>query len=120
MRTIIAGSRSFNDYDRFEDLLDGVCMFINVTSIISGLAHGADTMALKYAAEADLPVTKYAADWEKFGRAAGPIRNEEMAEVADALVAFWDGESRGTKSMIDLALKKGLVVIVVPVEATEV
>lgn len=120
MKTIIAGSRSFNDYDRFEDLMDGVSMFINVTSIISGLAHGADTMALKYAAEADLPVEKFEPNWEKYGKAAGPLRNSEMVERADALVAFWDGESRGTKSVIDLALRAGLTVIVLPVEATEV
>ena len=53
------------------------------------------------------------ADWDKHGKAAGPIRNAEMAEVADALIAFWDGQSRETKSMIDLARKKGLQVAIV-------
>ena len=55
----------------------------------------------------------YPADWERHGRAAGPIRNEEMAEVSDALIAFWDGKSRGTKSMIEIAMRKGLQVAVV-------
>ena len=55
----------------------------------------------------------YPADWERHGRAAGPIRNEEMAEVSDALIAFWDGKSRGTKSMIEIARRKGLQVAVV-------
>ena len=53
------------------------------------------------------------ADWNRLGRAAGPIRNEEMAEVSDALIAFWDGKSRGTKSMIEIARRKGLQVAVV-------
>ncbi len=120
MRTIIAGSRSFNDYEKFEDLMDDVSYFVRPSVIISGLAHGADTMALKWAAECDLPVEKFEPDWDKYGKAAGPIRNQEMAEKAEALVCFWDGHSRGSKSMIDLALGKGLVVIVIPVEATEV
>ena len=53
------------------------------------------------------------ADWDKHGKAAGPIRNAEMAEVADALIAFWDGQSRGTANMISLAKSKGLSVAVV-------
>ena len=53
------------------------------------------------------------ADWERHGKAAGPIRNAEMADVSDALIAFWDGQSCGTKSMIELAKRKGLQVAVV-------
>lgn len=117
---IIAGSRSFNNYEKFADALNDLSYFLDPTAVFSGLAHGADTMALRWAAEEDLPVKKFPADWDKYGKAAGPIRNEQMAQEADALVAFWDGESRGTKSMIDLALKNGLFVVVIPVEATEV
>ena len=51
-------------------------------------------------------------DWAKFGKAAGPIRNKTMAENGDALIAVWDGTSRGTKSMIDLAQKLGLKVFI--------
>ena len=66
-----------------------------------------------YAADHNLQCELFPADWEHHGKAAGPIRNAEMAEVADALIAFWDGQSRGTKSMIDLAKRKGLQVAVV-------
>ena len=81
--------------------------------IVSGHASGADSLGEKFAADHNLQCELYPADWDKHGKAAGPIRNAEMAEVADALIAFWDGQSRGTKLMIDLARKKGLQVAIV-------
>lgn len=81
--------------------------------IVSGHASGADSLGEKFAADHNLQCELHPADWERHGKAAGPIRNAEMAEVADALIAFWDGQSRGTKSMIDLAKRKGLQVAVV-------
>lgn len=81
--------------------------------IISGHASGADSLGEKFAADHNLQCELFPADWEHHGKAAGPIRNAEMAEVTDALIAFWDGQSRGTKSMIDLAKRKGLQVAVV-------
>lgn len=81
--------------------------------IVSGHASGADALGERYAQERGLECEQYPADWEAYGRAAGPIRNAEMAEVADALIAFWDGASRGTKNMIDTAKSKGLKVAVV-------
>ena len=81
--------------------------------IVSGHASGADSLGEKFAADHNLQCELYPADWDKHGKAAGPIRKAEMAEVADALIAFWDGQSRGTKSMIDLARKKGLQVAIV-------
>ena len=81
--------------------------------IVSGHASGVDSLGEKFAADHNLQCELYPADWDKHGKAAGPIRNAEMAEVADALIAFWDGQSRGTKSMIDLARKKGLQVAIV-------
>lgn len=120
MNVIIAGSRCFTDYDVLRDALHNLSWFIRIDTVLSGLAHGPDTLALQWAANNDISVEKYPADWDKYGKAAGPMRNQQMVEEADALICFWDGESRGTKSMIDLALGKGLVVIVIPVEATEV
>ena len=81
--------------------------------IVSGHASGADSLGEKFAADHNLQCELYPADWDKQGKAAGPIRNAEMAEVADALIAFWDGQSRETKSMIDLARKTGLQVAIV-------
>ena len=110
MRVIIAGGRECNDY---ELLLEAVqeAQF-PIATVVSGGAKGADAMGEQYASEMNLKLNIYEADWEKHGRAAGPIRNRKMAENADALIALWDGKSRGTKNMIETATKKGLLVFV--------
>jgi predicted Rossmann fold nucleotide-binding protein DprA/Smf involved in DNA uptake len=76
--------------------------------VVSGMARGADQLGLDYANEKGLKVYCFPADWEKHGKKAGYIRNQQMADFADALIAFWDGQSPGTKMMIDLAEKQGL------------
>ena len=81
--------------------------------IVSDHASGADALGERYAQERGYETEVYPADWKTNGRAAGPIRNAQMAAVADALIAFWDGKSRGTKNMIDTATKRGLQVAVV-------
>jgi hypothetical protein len=78
--------------------------------ILSGKARGADLLGERYAKENLLEVLEFPADWETFGKRAGFKRNEEMANEAHALIAFWDGESHGTKHMIDIATKKGLLI----------
>lgn len=113
MKLIIAGGRDFNDYDL---LCDKVSQFIgdekNIT-IVSGLAKGADTLGCNYAAENNYPIEGFAAEWHIHGRSAGIRRNKYMAKYADALIAFWDGKSRGTMHMIDFAHSLGLRVEVV-------
>jgi len=112
-RVIIAGGRTFADYD----LVKTQCLALlkermnadNVI-IVSGCASGADALGERFAREHNLVVELHPADWERHGRSAGPIRNAEMADVADALIAFWDGKSRGTKSMIEIARRKGIPV----------
>ena len=81
--------------------------------IISGHASGADSLGERYVQERGSLLDTYPADRKVHGKAAAPIRNAKMAEVADALIAFWDGKSRGTKNMIDTAIKRGLKVAVV-------
>lgn len=81
--------------------------------IVAGHASGADSLGEKLAVDHNLHCELHPADWERLGKAAGPIRNAEMADVSDALIAFWNGQSRGTKSMIELAKRKGLQVAVV-------
>ena len=76
--------------------------------VVCGCARGADTLGKQFAEELGLKVLEYPADWDKYGKRAGYIRNEEMAKISNALIAFWDGESRGTKHMIDLAKEYGL------------
>ena len=81
--------------------------------IISGHASGADALGERYVQERGFLLETYPVDWKAHGRAAGPIRNAQMAVVADALIAFWNGKSRCTKNMIDTATKRGLKVAVV-------
>lgn len=111
MRTIIAGSRGITSFGTVEAaFFDALTHGINPTIILSGTARGVDQLGERFAAEFDLPVERYPAEWDRYGKSAGYRRNELMATKADALIAIWDGESRGTKHMIDLAHKHGLKV----------
>lgn len=110
MKTIIAGSRNISDYSSLLQAVSELDWFISV--VISGTARGVDRLGERYAKEHNLPVEKYPADWDRYGKSAGYRRNELMAERAEALLALWDGESRGTKHMIDIAKKKGLKIYI--------
>lgn len=118
-KVIIAGGRYFSDYELLKKTCDEFLQDKTGEEIviISGHASGADTLGERYAQEKGFKIETYPADWKKYGRAAGTIRNEQMANIANALVAFWDGKSKGTKSMISLAKKKGLQVFVAQYEA---
>lgn len=108
MRTIIAGSRSITDYDIVLKIVAD-SEFI-ITQIVSGGAKGVDTIGEDIAADFGIPLVVFPADWARYGRAAGPIRNELMAKNADALIAVWDGRSTGTKHMMKIAKQLGLKV----------
>ena len=113
LKVIIAGGRDFNDYELLKTKVDNILSQKKKTHkiyILSGKARGADSLGERYANENSLEVLSFPADWETFGKRAGVKRNAEMANEADALIAFWDGESHGTKHMIDIATKKGLLV----------
>lgn len=116
-RVIIAGGRHMNDYALVErhanKLLHRLYEEKEEVVIVSGAAKGADHMGELYAENKGLVCMTYPADWDTHGRSAGYKRNTLMAENADALIAFWDGESRGTGHMIDIAKKKGLPVRIV-------
>ena len=84
----------------------------DITEVVSGGAKGVDRLGEQYAMIRNIPLHIYEADWERNGRAAGPLRNKKMAENAEALIAIWDGVSRGTKNMIETAEKHGLLVYV--------
>ena len=110
-RVIIAGGRDFSDYALLKATMDR--LLVNITEeivVLCGKARGADTLGEQYAKEKGFSVAYYPADWEQYGKRAGYLRNEQMAQNADALAAFWDGQSRGTKHMIDLANKYALMV----------
>ena len=110
MKTIIAGGRNITNYSLLLSAI-GESEF-EITEVVSGMAPGVDTLAIQYSQENNLPLAEFHADWNQYKRAAGPIRNREMANYGEALIAIWDGESRGTKNMIEEATKRGLRVYV--------
>ena len=85
----------------------------SITEIVSGLAKGPDSFGKEWAEINGIPVKEFPADWDKYGKSAGYIRNAEMLKTATHLLAFWDGSSKGTKNMIDIAIKAGLDVTVI-------
>lgn len=126
LRVIIAGSR---DFDNFSKLMNNCNNILADTTnrhndldkirIVSGAARGADRLGEQYAKIAGYELSKFYPDWDGLGKRAGYVRNAEMAKYAMAdgnygvLIAFWDGKSKGTKHMIDLAEKNGLEVHIV-------
>lgn len=128
MRIIIAGSRTFNDYNllkkRCIEIIDDLYRYGHITeymgfldiTVVSGTARGADQMGERFAKETQLEVVRMPANWDRDGKSAGYKRNEQMAKYAKedygVLIAFWDGQSKGTKHMIDLAKKYELEVFI--------
>ncbi len=110
MKTIIAGSRLIKDYLIVKEAIKQSSF--QITEVVSGEAVGVDGLGRRFGEENNIPVTKFPADWKAHGKGAGYIRNKQMADYAEALIAVWDGESRGTKNMIEQATKNGLKVFV--------
>ena len=102
MKVIIAGTRTFSDYDYLEEHVSETLRNYHDADIeiVSGGASGADFLGEQYAKKHNLPIKRFPADWNQYGRAAGPIRNRQMAEYADVCLVFWDGKSRGSENMI--------------------
>lgn len=109
MKLIIAGGRYFNN----KDLLFFHASKILATEIVSGGARGADYLGEQYANVNNIPIKKFPAKWNLYGKSAGYIRNKQMAEYGDMLLAFWDGKSKGTQHMIRLATENKLQVIII-------
>lgn len=109
MKVIIAGSRQGFTYRDVEKAM--TMSGFPVTAIVSGTARGVDRLGEDWAERNNIPVTRFPALWDAYGKGAGYIRNAKMADNADALVALWDGKSKGTQHMIKLAKKKGLQVV---------
>lgn len=103
MKVIIAGGREFKNYGRLKNMCDYFLGNLNEVEVVCGMARGADKLGKQYAEEKNFKVAKFPADWEKSGKGAGAIRNEEMAIYADALILFWDGMSRGSADMLKRA-----------------
>jgi hypothetical protein len=123
MKIIIAGTRTFNNYAELERVCDRLLINQTEIEIVSGdgdggfvngeKVHGTDQLGIQYAQNRGYLLTKFPANWKTFKRAAGPVRNRQMAEYVGeggGLIAFWDGKSPGTKSMIDFAKEFKLIV----------
>jgi hypothetical protein len=114
MKTIIAGTRTMTDISVMEEAI-GASGF-TIAEVVSGGAPGGDALGERWAEENGIPATRFPADWKRYGRKAGPIRNQAMSEYADALIAVWDGKSRGTKAMMREGRRRGLQVCVYRVD----
>ena len=114
-KVIVAGGRDFDNYEFLKKKLDETFESLgdldaHPIEIISGMADGADTLGIKYTKEHKLTMVLYPANWDKYPRMAGILRNMNMLVTATHLVAFWDGKSHGTKHMIEIAKEKGIPV----------
>lgn len=107
----MAGGRDFNDYQRLSKVMDHVLSQRDndEVEIVSGGARGADSLGERYAKDNNLKLKIFPADWDSHGKAAGHIRNKQMAEYATHLVLFWDGKSKGSANMLETAKKIGLI-----------
>lgn len=103
LKLAIVGSRDFDNYEFLKKIID----YHPCTKIVSGGASGADALAKRYAADHGIPFKEFLPNWNAHGKSAGFIRNEQIIEASDELVAFWNSVSRGTKHSIDLAEKAG-------------
>ena len=115
MKIIIAGTRTFDNKQLLFNSMNAIIekFDLHYFEVISGTAEGADKLGEEWGKEKHAIISRFPPDWNKHGKAAGPIRNSQMADVADMCVVFWDGKSKGTKNMIETALSKGLFVKVV-------
>jgi hypothetical protein len=104
VNVIIAGSRTFEDYEYLKGCISTLD-YIEIDEIVSGGAKGADELGERYAEEKRLPCRIIPADWDEYGNAAGPIRNEIMSEYADCLILFYDGQSKGSTNMLNCMRK---------------
>jgi len=110
MKVIIAGSRCIGNYETVKQaILDSG---YEITEVVSGGARGVDRLGEQYAKEFGITIKQFIPDWDGLGKKAGHVRNREMGDYSDALIALWDGESKGTSGMIDYAMKKNLKVFI--------
>jgi len=110
MKVVVAGSRSIVDEKIVADAIEA--SGFDVTEVVSGGARGVDSLGEEWAKARGIKVSRFPADWKRDGRGAGMIRNSVMLAEADAVVAVWDGESRGTLDMMRKAKKAGKALFV--------
>lgn len=119
VRVIIAGSRDFNDYNLLKENVKNILKDYDNVEIISGTAKGADFLGEKYAKENNIKLKQFPAQWNLYGKQAGYIRNKQMAKYSiednsiGILIAFWNGTSKGTRHMINIAKEMNLQIHII-------
>ena len=111
MKVGIIGSRGFNNYELVDEVMNEHIDKVEV--IVSGGAKGADTIGELWAKQNNKNLLIFKPEWGKFGKRAGFIRNQDIVKNSDLVLAFWDGQSKGTKNSIDLCEKFGIPVKVI-------
>ena len=109
MKVAVIGSRTFNDYELLRQTLSK----IEITLVVSGGAKGADSLGEEYANANNIPTKIFLPDWDKYGKSAGMLRNSDIINEAEIIVAFWDGESKGCKDAIAKANKLNKKVLII-------
>lgn len=108
-KLLVCGSRTITNvswiFSEIEKYISESNLQYSDIHIIEGSAKGVDKIAKQFADDRNIPVIEMPADWKSYGRAAGPIRNEQMVRLCDQCLILWDGKSRGTKNDIDLCDK---------------
>jgi hypothetical protein len=113
MKLIIAGSRGIKSLETIRRALKfSKILKKDITEIVSGKARGVDSLGEEIAAIHGIKVKEFPANWDMYGKRAGYLRNDQMANYADILLAVWDGKSKGTKHMIDLMRKRNKTVVI--------
>lgn len=112
MKLGVIGSRNFTDTEYAEKCINEIREVYNFTSLISGGARGADHMAEVYSAKHNIPIKLFLPDWNKYGKAAGFLRNTDIVKSSDIILAFWDGKSRGTLDSLRKAVKLHKIIII--------
>lgn len=128
MKVIVAGSRDvllyYEDGEVYRLITQGmtklgICDFGEISCILSGACRGVDRLGERWARYKDIHIERYPADWDKYGKAAGPIRNQQMVDLADALIVIRFPESRGSKDILNRAKKKGIPVVDIILEHSD-
>lgn len=107
---LVAGSRTFRDHAKVREIVTALAKETPELTIVSGMARGADLLGAKVAEELGLKLIRVPARWDKYGRRAGYLRNEVLVDLADRVLVFWDGKSRGTAHTLGLCEKAGIPV----------
>lgn len=112
MKLAIVGSRTFTNYNVLEKFILDNINIQNIEQIISGGAIGADKLGEVFAKKYSIPTIIFKPDWNLYGKKAGFLRNNDIIGACDTVIAFWDGESKGTKHSIDISKEMGKNVII--------